>query len=129
MSDSTKPKTNTIPSWQQAETLENEEQGELVNQIPETRPHAKGSGDDLSKQASKFLDHDEIRGASIEQKIEFLEKKGLASDKIRELLQASHEGSTKTGEPSDVSGEGSSVRGSCNKLQLFYSSTSSKAQR
>ena len=129
MSDSTKPKANTGPSWQRAESVEDEKQRELVNQPRESRSHAKDPGDDLSKQALKFLDHNEIREASIERKIEFLEKKGLASDEIQRLLKVSRERNTKGAEPTDDAGEGPSVRSSCIQLQFFYSSTSRKAQR
>ena len=129
MSDSTKPKANTLPSWQRAEIVKDEKQREVVDQSPESRSHAKDSGDDLSKQALKFLDHDEIREASIERKIEFLEKKGLARDEIQRLLKVSRERNTKEAEPTEDAGEGPSVRGSCIKLQCFYSSTSRKAQR
>ena len=118
MSDSTKPKANTLPSWQRAETAEDEKQREVVNQSPESRSRAKDSGD-LSKQALKFLDHDEIREASIDRKIEFLEKKGLASDEIQRLLEVSRERNTREAEPTDDAGEGPSVRGSCIKLQFF----------
>lgn len=120
MSDSTKPKANTIPSWQRAEIIEAEKQGESVNHLPESRSHPKGSEHDLSKQALKFLDHDEIREASTERKIEFLEKKGLASDEIRRLLIGSLERDTKEAGPTDEAGEGPSVRGSCNQLQSFF---------
>ena len=89
-----------------------------MNHSPEDRSHVEGSGDDLSKQALKFLDHDEVREASTERKIGFLEKKGLTSDEIRRLLKVSQEINTKETEPADEAGEGLSVCGSCHKLQL-----------
>ena len=120
MSDSSKPKANSIPSWQRAEILEDEKKGEVVRQLPENRLDAKGPHDNLSEQALRFLDHDEIRKASTEQKIEFLEKKGLASDEIQRLLVVSRERDTKEARSTDEAGDGSSVRGSCNQLQTDY---------
>ena len=120
MSDSSKSKANSVPSWQRVENPDDEKQGEVVRQLPENRLNAKGSDDNLSEQALRFLDHDEIREASTERKIEFLEKKGLASDEIQRLLVVSRERGTEQAQSTDEAGDGSSVRGSCNQLQSDY---------
>ena len=112
MSESTKPKANAIPSWQRAENVEDEKKRRIENQTAESQSRNKSSEDDLSKQALKFLEHDEIREASPEQKIKFLEKKGLASDEIQRLLNVSRERDRTEAEPTGEAGEGPSVRGS-----------------
>ncbi|KAL8792350.1 MAG: hypothetical protein Q9195_005053 [Heterodermia aff. obscurata] len=105
MSDSTRPKANSIPPWQRVDVIEDGKQKGLHGQNPDSSSHAKTSEDDLPKQALKFLDHDEIKEASDERKIEFLEKKGLASDEIRRLLKVSRERDTKEAGHTDGVGE------------------------
>ena len=100
--------------------MEDEKQRGSVNPLSESRSRAKGSEDEISRQALKFLDHDEIREASTERKIEFLERKGLASDEIQRLLIASRERNTKEARLTDEAGEEPSVRDSWNQPQSFY---------
>lgn len=92
--------------------MEDEQKGGIGYQTAESQSRNKSSEDDLSKQALKFLEHDEIREASPERKIEFLENKGLASDEIRRLLNVSRERGRTEAEPTGEAGEGPSVRGS-----------------
>lgn len=84
MSDDSKPKSQTLPSWQQTgqdEKDEPREQSSTGSDVGDTRS-------DLKARAAKFLDEEQIRNASTERKIEFLERKGLDHDEIQELLGA-----------------------------------------
>ena len=76
-----KPKVPSIPSWQQAST----------------DPSADHTGNDATSSTSKteldpieqarlFLQHDDIKDAPRDRKVEFLEKKGLQADDIQKLL-------------------------------------------
>jgi hypothetical protein len=69
-------KAKSIPQWQRQIATENTT-AEQDTPLPK---HA------LLEQAAKFLDHDDIRNASLDQKVAFLESKGLNSEDVRELL-------------------------------------------
>ena len=84
-------KPGSIPSWQrEQQSQEESSSGVVLNQSStssiETLPRAA-----LLDKASKFLEDDEIKEASTESKISFLEGKGLTSDEIQKLLGASWE--------------------------------------
>ena len=84
-------KHRSIPSWQGGQQSQKEDSsGMISNQSStpsiETLPRAA-----LLDKASKFLEDDEIREASTESKISFLEGKGLTNDEIQRLLGASRE--------------------------------------
>ena len=84
-------KPGSIPSWQMEQQSQEEgSSGVVLNQSStssiETLPRAA-----LLDKASKFLEDDEIREASTESKISFLEGKGLTSDEIQKLLGVSWE--------------------------------------
>ena len=68
-----------VPSWQlQSKATESKEAGE-----PAAKPSSREA---VIEQARKFLEEDEVRNASTDKKIAFLEGKGLESDEITELL-------------------------------------------
>ena len=83
MSDSeTKPKAG-VPSWQLqkgAEAEENEEDTKLETQTEEP------SRTELVESAKKFLEEDEVKDATTDKKIAFLESKGLKNEEIEQLL-------------------------------------------
>lgn len=76
--DEEEKKTGT-PSWQ-AKASENTAQAdEQSSSEPQTR-------ESVIEQAKRFLEEDEVRDASTDKKIAFLESKGLKSDEIQQLL-------------------------------------------
>lgn len=88
-------KPNTIPQWQRqgATTTSSTESGANSN-APSAADEKPSSRATLLEQAAKFLEHEEIRDASRDQKVTFLEGKGLRRDEIHELLgMLSDEGS------------------------------------
>jgi hypothetical protein len=66
-----------VPSWQLKLKETTPTEGEA-----ETEP----SRDTIVGQAKKFLEEDEVRNASTEKKIAFLESKGLTGAEIQDLL-------------------------------------------
>jgi len=83
MSDSDQDeKKPGVPSWQlETKPAESEEPREPAPESP--------SRDTVIEQAKKFLEEDEVRSASTDKKISFLEGKGLKSEEITELLGVS----------------------------------------
>ena len=72
-------KKSDVPSWQlQSKPAEPKEE--------EQSPPEPPSPEALIEQAKKFLEEDEVRNASTDKKIAFLEDKGLKSEEISELL-------------------------------------------
>ena len=87
MGDPSKSRTETTPSWQQASKADDpQELRASKDPSVHNNTDAEGSEDELLEQASKFLEHDEIKDASNERKIEYLKKKGLATERIHKLL-------------------------------------------
>jgi hypothetical protein len=80
MSDSDQgEKKAGVPSWQlksKDETAKEEEKSSAESTSRET----------IIEQAKKFLEEDEVRNASTDKKIAFLESKGLRSEEIQDLL-------------------------------------------
>ncbi|KAG9229108.1 peroxisomal membrane anchor protein conserved region-domain-containing protein [Amylocarpus encephaloides] len=97
MSDSDEgEKEAGVPSWQQ-----NSEQKPLKNDskpIPEP-PSQEAALD----QARKFLEEDEVKNASTDKKIAFLESKGLRSEDIHELLGVSRNSEASSSTPVEES--------------------------
>ena len=81
MSDSEPGEKKTgVPSWQlKADQRPAEED---TKPVPEPEP----SRESILEQAKKFLEEDEVKDASTDKKIAFLEKKGLGNDDIQQLL-------------------------------------------
>lgn len=104
MAVSSKPKSASIPSWQRREhsqdTEADAENGEPQEPASEALPRAA-----LLEKASKFLEDSEIKNASMERKITYLEGKGLKMEEIHNLL-----GISKTGEDI-ITAPGDKVRG------------------
>ncbi|KAH7357108.1 peroxisomal membrane anchor protein conserved region-domain-containing protein [Rhexocercosporidium sp. MPI-PUGE-AT-0058] len=80
MSDSDPEKKSGIPSWQT--------KGALEPAKPEEPAPAQDeqSRETVIAQARKFLEEDEVRDASTNKKIAFLESKGLRNEEIQQLL-------------------------------------------
>ena len=105
MSDDPKSESQAIPSWQQKgqdEKDEPAEQSSIGSDAGDTRS-------DLKARAASFLDHEEIRNASTERKIEFLSRKGLDNDEVQELLGAAESRDEKQVAPPVVSKGGTLV--------------------
>ncbi|KAL2073103.1 hypothetical protein VTL71DRAFT_10427 [Oculimacula yallundae] len=92
MSDSDPEKKVSIPAWQTA----------AASQFPKSKeaptPQEPESRETIIAQARKFLEEDEVRDASTDKKIAFLEGKGLRNEEIQELL-----GITRNSEATNVS--------------------------
>lgn len=86
MSDSeTKPKAG-VPSWQiQAPAEEKSKKEDKI----ETRSNEEPSRTELIESAKKFLKEDEVKDATTDKKIAFLESKGLMNDEVEQLLGVS----------------------------------------
>ena len=84
----TDPKVNSNPDWQRREpgeasaTAESEKTTDSNLRPPTSRAA-------LLEQATKFLQDNEIRQATAERKISFLESKGLTKEEIQQLLGTS----------------------------------------
>ena len=86
MSDPSNSKPASIPSWQrQQQSPEIASTAERSDQSSQASSEAPSRTALLDK-ASKFLGDDEIREASSERKISFLEGKGLTNEEIQKLL-------------------------------------------
>lgn len=80
-------KPNSIPQWQrQGATPPASTDSDACNSTSKTAEAEPSSRATLLEQAAKFLDHGEIRDASRDQKIAFLEGKGLRRGEIDDLL-------------------------------------------
>jgi len=80
MSDSDPEKKAGIPAWQTKAASESAKTDETVPAQKEE------SRETVIAQARKFLEEDEVRDASTDKKIAFLESKGLGNEEIQELL-------------------------------------------
>lgn len=85
MSDSEEGKKDGVPSWQLKAKVE---PAEKKKDEPNTKdqPTEEPSRATVIEQAKKFLEEDEVRNASTDKKIAFLETKGLRSEEIEVLL-------------------------------------------
>src|SRR5271163_618666 len=83
MADSSDPRTPLIPDWQKNNS---QSAHSTAPSTHETETHSKTPNHDLTSQAKRFLEHESIRDAPREQKVEFLKKKGLQADDIQSLL-------------------------------------------
>lgn len=81
-------KKGGVPSWQTAGPKKEDEQ-------PNTEPESR---EKVLEQAKKFLEEDEVKDATTDKKIAFLESKGLQGEEIQSLLGVSRneEASTST---------------------------------
>ncbi|PWY89570.1 hypothetical protein BO94DRAFT_534348 [Aspergillus sclerotioniger CBS 115572] len=91
MADS-KPKSSSIPQWQQPNNASN---NDTTSTSSPTSDETSRSA--LIEQAAKFLEDDSIRDAPTDRKVTFLQSKGLREDEINTLLAISP-----TPEPSDT---------------------------
>lgn len=82
MSDSDPLPKTSAPSWQQTPKSESVKEERVVRDVEAERE----SRETVIAQARKFLDEDEVRDASTEKKIKFLERKGLQTAEIEGLL-------------------------------------------
>ncbi|KAF7940803.1 uncharacterized protein EAE97_006989 [Botrytis byssoidea] len=83
MSDSDgESKPPGVPSWQ----LKRDEEQSSESQATATEPLSRTA---TLEQARKFLEEDDVKNASTDKKIAFLESKGLEGDDIQELLGVS----------------------------------------
>lgn len=95
-SDSNDPKVAAIPAWQREESSSSSSTASPMpdgrinhsNNQPQ-RTELQSSSTSLIKQASKFLQADQIQNAPVRRKISFLESKGLSKEKIKDLLGSS----------------------------------------
>lgn len=83
MSDSETKLKAGVPSWQLQKGPETEEENKEAK--PETQSE-EPSRTELVESAKKFLKEDEVRDASTDKKIAFLESKGLNNEEIEQLL-------------------------------------------
>ncbi|KAK5304704.1 hypothetical protein LTR99_003769 [Exophiala xenobiotica] len=95
MADQGPKKVPSIPVWQQKSSPD------LPQRSADDEPSSDttsttSSTPELSalEQARKFLEDESIRDASRERKVAFLEKKGLSSDEIDQLLDSEHPSSS-----------------------------------
>lgn len=82
MSDSDSDKKSRVPLWQL-------KPGESVVEETETTPAETPSRAIVIEKAKKFLQEDEVKDASADKKIQFLETKGLTKEEIEGLLGVS----------------------------------------
>ncbi|KAG4427273.1 hypothetical protein IFR05_017245, partial [Cadophora sp. M221] len=80
MSDSDPEKKAGIPSWQ---TKAASESAKPEESLPAQEEQSRET---VIAQARKFLEEDEVRDASTDKKIAFLESKGLQNEEIQQLL-------------------------------------------
>ncbi|RAK96269.1 peroxisomal membrane protein PEX14 [Aspergillus ibericus CBS 121593] len=96
MADS-KPKSSSIPQWQQPNNASNND-SDSASALSPTSDETPRS--ELIEQATKFLEDDSIRDAPTDRKVTFLQSKGLREDEINTLL-----GISPTSKPSDTTEE------------------------
>ncbi|TGO28139.1 hypothetical protein BPAE_0031g00040 [Botrytis paeoniae] len=83
MSDSdSEAKSPSVPAWQ----LKGDEEQSSESQATAIEPLSRTA---ILEQARKFLEEDDVKNASTDKKIAFLESKGLEGDDIQELLGVS----------------------------------------
>ncbi|CAF9936564.1 hypothetical protein IMSHALPRED_010804 [Imshaugia aleurites] len=90
MSDSEGPNSKGIPSWQRqvpSYPAENPDSTPPQEQAEQPPPEPRASP---AQKASKFLEDDSIRNASLDRKKQFLESKGLTESEIDDLLEIQH---------------------------------------
>lgn len=89
MSDSESKPKGGVPSWQMKPEVSDPkpatEEKQAVEPSPEPSPEAKPRSSVL-EDARKFLEEDEVKDASTDKKVAFLEGKGLTSEEIHQLL-------------------------------------------
>ena len=97
MSDSDpREKKSEPPSWQ------TQPKDTATKALEEAAPESSNRWTVL-EQAKKFLEDDEVKNASVDKRIAFLERKGLTSEEIQKILDiARNRGATAT-PPSSVS--------------------------
>jgi hypothetical protein len=101
MSDSDhREKKAAVPSWQ----LKTEDESAKEEERPAPESPTRET---IIEQAKKFLEEDEVRNASTDKKVAFLESKGLRVEEIQDLL-----GVTKNPEASSEVGHTRSRRSS-----------------
>lgn len=93
-------KKAAVPSWQ----LKTEDGSAKEEEKPAPESPTRET---IIEQAKKFLEEDEVRNASTDKKVAFLESKGLRADEIQDLL-----GVTKNPEASSEVGPTRSRRSS-----------------
>jgi hypothetical protein len=71
-----------VPSWQ----LKSKDETTKVEMKEEKEDQQTPSRETVIEQAKKFLEEDEVRNASTDKKIAFLEGKGLRREEIQGLL-------------------------------------------
>jgi len=80
-------KPKSIPQWQRQGAIPpsstDSDENNSASKTTEEEPSSRAT---LLEQAAKFLEHEEICDASREQKVAFLEGKGLRRDEIDDLL-------------------------------------------
>lgn len=83
MSDSATKSKAGVPSWQrQAPAQEESKKEDKVETESTEEPSRTG----LIESAKKFLEEDEVKNATTDKKIAFLESKGLKNEEIEQLL-------------------------------------------
>ncbi|RDW75684.1 hypothetical protein BP5796_06505 [Coleophoma crateriformis] len=77
-----------VPAWQLEASQKPASTPEIAAEPSASGPesHAEPNRATILEQAKKFLEEDEVRNASTDKKIAFLESKGLESQEIQELL-------------------------------------------
>ena len=78
----TNPKAG-VPSWQRQAPAEDEKKTE---EKVETKATEEPSRTELIESAKKFLEEDEVKDATTDKKVAFLEGKGLKNEEIEQLL-------------------------------------------
>ncbi|KAH6682781.1 peroxisomal membrane anchor protein conserved region-domain-containing protein [Halenospora varia] len=82
MSDSDEEKKGGVPSWQ---LKKDESAVEMTKESP-AEPESRAT---ILEQAKKFLEEDEVKDATTDKKVAFLESKGLSGEEIQQLLGVS----------------------------------------
>jgi hypothetical protein len=88
-------KKPAVPSWQLQSKLTDTKEAEQA--APKS-----SSRETMIEQAKKFLKEDEVRNASTDKKIAFLEGKGLKSEEITDLLGVTRNSEASAAPPSQV---------------------------
>ena len=89
MSDSDDGQGKPLLSWQQNSTVKEPVSGSTTVSQNESSAPLDTSRHTIIEQAKKFLEDQNVRDATTDKKIEFLESKGLNSDEIQQLLGVS----------------------------------------
>lgn len=86
-----------LPLWQKKlnETTPTEEEKTSPSEPPPSR-------ETVIEQAKKFLEEDEVKNASTDKKITFLESKGLRSSEIQQLIGVSRNADASTTDTIEV---------------------------